>query len=129
MLCMLIKSTCTSAVSTLPEISVKLFQPSEQCDSTPEYSTEHAPVLLEHAYMTDCSLQLLYMKSLFDVKAAERKLAIDNENRSKRMQANIMCPPLTDTDREVFSLLHDECEELLKQSAYNVRLFPGAHHS
>jgi len=69
-------------------------------------------------------LQLLYLKKLFDIKAADRNLALENKTRQERNLAFLNRPEVEGKDLDAIMALFGDCNSLLQQSAYNVRAPP-----
>lgn len=65
-------------------------------------------------------LQVLYLKQLFDIKIAERKLATENEQRAEQNLMAMAAPRLEDDDRVFLDVLYHDCADLLQESAYNI---------
>ncbi|KAJ1491739.1 hypothetical protein T484DRAFT_1932601, partial [Baffinella frigidus] len=72
-----------------------------------EYSSEHL------------YLQLLYLKQLFDISVAEKKLKTENEQRQEHKLISLARPKLEQEETTFLDILHDDCIQFLKESAYN----------
>ena len=64
-------------------------------------------------------LQMLYLKSLFDLQAEERMIAIENATRSQRNASLLLMPRMAPEQRRELETLCEDCCEFLKESSYN----------